>query len=287
MKKMNLIVLLVIVFAFSLLAGCATTTSQTGEDLSWWGQSGAAPAPVSDTRMGVIHSADVVSTGPELSEAACACAPLKDPSAKDPAIRGSWWMPDKPAEATADNTQWGNRGYVYVAEVSEPPAPAPAPAPEVAVPPAPVEKVVEKPAPTVVEKIVEVPVEKIVEKTVEKTVYVDKTVEKTVYLNVQDVYFLYDSSALTPFAKGILDLNVAVFKEYPKIKAILLGYASPEGTDAYNLKLSERRAISVKNYLVKAGIPEGILTVKPMGELNAPKSSWPFARKVHFEIISE
>ena len=111
--------------------------------------------------------------------------------------------------------------------------------------------------------------------------------EKTVYVNVQDVYFLYDSSALTPFTRGILDRNVEVFKEYPKIKAILIGYASPEGTDEYNLKLSERRAVAVKKYLVKAGISEDILTVKPMGELEAAKSSWPFARKVHFEIISE
>jgi outer membrane protein OmpA-like peptidoglycan-associated protein len=215
-------------------------------------------------------------------------APAKDPSEEDPAIRGSWWMPDESAEDTADNTQWGNRGYVYVAETPEVPAPEPVPVPEEVAAPKPVETVVATPvAPVVVEKIVEVPVEKIVEKTVEKTVYVDKIVEKTVYVNVQDVYFLYDSSALTPFAKGILDLNVEVFKEYPKIKAILLGYASPEGTDEYNLKLSERRAISVKNYLVKAGISEDILTVKPMGELDAAKSSWPFARKVHFEIISE
>src|SRR5664280_2426868 len=139
-KGMNLVVLLMVVFAFSLLAGCATTTSQTGEDLSWWGQSGAAPAPVSDTRAGVIHSADVASTGPGLTETAK--NPPADPSAADPAIRGSWWMPDKSAEETADNTLWGNRGYVYVAETAEPPAPEPVA--EVAEEPRPVEKVVEK-----------------------------------------------------------------------------------------------------------------------------------------------
>ena len=282
MKRMNWIVLLMVVFAFSLLAGCATTTERTGEDLSWWGQSGAAPAPVSDTRQGVIHSADTISTAPGLTE--MAKAPSKDPSAEDPAIRGSWWMPDKAAEATAADPQGGNRGYVYVAETPEAPALEPVPVPEVAAP-TPAKKVAEKQV--IVEKIVEVPVDRIVEKIVEKTVYVDKIVEKTVYINIQDVYFLYDSSALTPFTKGILDRNVEVFKEYPKIKAILVGYASPEGTDEYNLKLSERRAVAVKNYLVQAGMSEDILTVKPMGELEAAKSSWPFARKVHFEIISE
>jgi outer membrane protein OmpA-like peptidoglycan-associated protein len=171
-------------------------------------------------------------------------------------------------------------------------APAPAPAPEVAAPaPAePVEKIVEKQV--IVEKRVEVPVdrivEKIVEKPVEKIVYVDKivnnTVDKPIAVNIQDVYFPYDSSALGPFNRGILDKNVEVFKAYPKLTAILIGYASPEGTDEYNLKLSERRVAAVKDYLVKAGVPEEILTVKPMGKLEAAnKSSWPFARKVHFE----
>lgn len=262
MKRMNVVVLLMVVFAFSLLAGCATTTSRSGKDLSWWGESGAQPAPVMDADTAVPST-----------------EPLKE---------GSWWMPDQSAEGTADNTQWGNRGYVYVAETPgapESPVPEPVYVPEEVAAPKPVEKVVEKQV--VVEKIVEVPVDRIVEKTVEKTVYVDKIVEKTVYVNVQDVYFLYDSSALTSFTRGILDRNVEVFKEYPKIKAILIGYASPEGTDEYNLKLSERRAIAVKDYLVQAGISEDILTVKPMGELEAAESSWPFARKVHFEIISE
>ncbi|MFA5394219.1 MAG: outer membrane beta-barrel domain-containing protein [Candidatus Ratteibacteria bacterium] len=154
-----------------------------------------------------------------------------------------------------------------------------------------VDKIVEKPVDRIVEKIVEVPVDKIVEKVVEKTVYVDKivdnTVEKPLAVNVQDVYFPYDSSELGPFNRGILDQNAKVLKEYPKLTAILVGYASPEGTDEYNLALSERRAVAVKDYLVTAGISENILTVKPMGELEAVESSWPFARKVHFEIIFE
>ncbi|MFH2068607.1 MAG: OmpA family protein [Candidatus Omnitrophota bacterium] len=263
MKKMNWVLLPVVVFAFSLLAGCATGPERAGKDLSWWGQSGAQDAPVMDA-----------DTTEETSNPTATA--LKE---------GSWWMPDQSAEGIEDNTQWGNRGYVYVAETTAPPEPpAPAPVPKAAAP-KPVEKIVEKQV--IVEKIVEKPVDRIVEKVVEKTVYVDKIVEKQVYVNVQDVYFDYDSSALGPFNRGILDQNAKVFKEYPNLKAILLGYASPEGTDEYNLKLSERRAVAVKDYLVRAGIPEEILIVKPMGELEAVKSSWPFARKVHFEVISE
>jgi len=260
MKRTNAVVLLIAVFVFSLLAGCATTTSRTGEDLSWWGKSGAQNAPVMDT--------DTVRD-------------TSNPSAT--AVKGgSWWIPDQSTKGVADNTQWGNRGYVYVAEAPQPPAPAPVP--EIIAPKA-VEKIVEKTV--IVEKIVEKPVDRIVEKIVEKKVYVDKIVDKLVYVNVQDVYFACDSSELTPFTKGILDNNAAAFKTYPQLKAVLIGYASPEATSDYNLKLSERRAVAVKDYLVQAGVPEEILTVKPMGEMEAVKSAYPFARKVHFEVISE
>ncbi len=259
MKRVNVVVLLMAVFAFSLLAGCATSPERAGKDFSWWGESGAQSAPVMDS-----------DTTEETSNPTATV--VKE---------GSWWMPDESAEGAADNTQWGNRGYVYVAED----APAPEPVPEIVAAPKPVEKVVEKQV--IVEKIVEKPVDRIVEKIVEKKVYVDKVVEKQVYVNVQDVYFEYDSSAIGPFNRGILDQNAKVFKAYPNLKAILLGYASPEGTDEYNLKLSERRAVAVKDYLVRAGIPEEILIVKPMGELEAVQASWPFARKVHFEVISE
>ena len=258
MKKRNVGFLVAAVFAFSLLAGCATT-SGTSEDFSWWGESGAQNAPVMDTDTVKDTSNPTATAGKE----------------------GSWWMPEAPPEGISENDLWGNRGYVYVAEE----APAPAPVPEIVAAPKPVEKIVEKQV--IVEKIVEKPVEKIVEKVVEKKVYVDKIVEKPVYLKVQDVYFPYDSSELTSFNRGILDQNAKIFKEYPNLKSVLVGYASPEGATEYNLKLSERRAIAVKNYLVNAGVPENIISINPMGELDAVKSAWPFSRKVHFDVISE
>ncbi|HNQ34840.1 MAG TPA: OmpA family protein [bacterium] len=254
-----------------MLAGCATSTSSVNKDFSWWGKSGVGPAPMLDPDT-------MVPSVPEKS--------------------GSWWMPDPTAVSPDDASLWGNRGYVYVAEIAEPTTPAPkveAPAPPA---PKPVERVVEKEVVRTVEKIVEKPVEKIVyvDKPVEKIVYVDKPVEKiverpvtakAVYIDIQDVYFPYDSAELTAFNRGILDHNIEVFKKYPNLKTILLGYASPEGSSEYNLKLSERRVMAVKNYLVKKGVPENVFAVKKMGEMEMPQPSWPFARKVHFEIVSD
>ena len=43
--------------------------------------------------------------------------------------------------------------------------------------------------------------------------------------------------------------------EHPDMKVQLLGWTDSIGTDAYNLKLSQRRADAVKNYLVTQGVP--------------------------------
>jgi outer membrane protein OmpA-like peptidoglycan-associated protein len=44
------------------------------------------------------------------------------------------------------------------------------------------------------------------------------------------------------------------------------GHTDDVGSDAYNKKLSERRAQAVHDYLVKAGLPQGILTVEGHGK---------------------
>lgn len=84
-----------------------------------------------------------------------------------------------------------------------------------------------------------------------KEVTVEKIVTKEVPATVIDptervVYFSKNSDVLTDAAKTVLDkINGTV-----KISA----YASPEGTDAYNKALSQRRADAVKSYLEGRGV---------------------------------
>jgi outer membrane protein OmpA-like peptidoglycan-associated protein len=55
-------------------------------------------------------------------------------------------------------------------------------------------------------------------------------------------------------------------KNHPESKILIKGYASPEGNPELNQKLSEARATSVKNALVKRyGIAESRLTIQGMG----------------------
>ena len=88
---------------------------------------------------------------------------------------------------------------------------------------------------------------KVVEKVVEKVIENEKVVEKVVD-KVRVVTFAFDSFVLTDEAKAILngiDAGTTV---------TVLGYASPEGKASYNQKLSEHRALAVRDYLNNRGV---------------------------------
>lgn len=87
-------------------------------------------------------------------------------------------------------------------------------------------------------------------------------------LVLEDVNFKFDSAKLQPQADTILnqaadDLKAA---SYPPTK--IDGYTDSTGPAAYNVKLSERRAASVKDFLVEKGVPADSLTTKGYGETN-------------------
>ncbi len=88
-----------------------------------------------------------------------------------------------------------------------------------------------------------------------------------VLISLEDSHFAFDSAALTEDGKTILNYNAKILKENPKMKIRIAGYTSASGTAEYNQKLSERRATSVKNYLVKeGGVAEDRLTKIGYGE---------------------
>ena len=68
-----------------------------------------------------------------------------------------------------------------------------------------------------------------------------------------DVLFDFDKSTLRPEAKPALDKVVEVLKSYPKASATIEGHTDGKGDAAYNQKLSERRAESVRGWLAGNG----------------------------------
>jgi OmpA-OmpF porin, OOP family len=80
---------------------------------------------------------------------------------------------------------------------------------------------------------------------------VAKVVEKVILL--EDVHFDLDQSTLTKEAQTILKRNIHVLKENPDVRIRIQGHTSAIATEEYNQALSERRAKSVQEFLVKEG----------------------------------
>ncbi len=76
-----------------------------------------------------------------------------------------------------------------------------------------------------------------------------------------DTHFDYNKSTLTNEAKTLLDKDVQVLNENPKMKVRMAGYISAKGTEVSNQKLSEGRANAVRDYLIEKGIAPGRITI--------------------------
>lgn len=82
----------------------------------------------------------------------------------------------------------------------------------------------------------------------------------------EDVYFSYDSSALSPEAREILQFKAQWLRDNPNTQVIIEGHTDERGTVEYNLALGERRAKSAKDFLMAMGLPESRLTTISYGE---------------------
>ena len=83
---------------------------------------------------------------------------------------------------------------------------------------------------------------------------------------VRNIFYEFDSAELTPESTPALDSLVVLLEENPNITIELASHCDYRGADAYNERLSQRRAESVVNYLIAHGIAADRLTPKGYGE---------------------
>lgn len=87
----------------------------------------------------------------------------------------------------------------------------------------------------------------------QQTEALDQRTEQEV--EVQDrIFFDYNSFDANNESKKILDVQVAWLKSDPSIKITVEGHCDERGTREYNIALGEKRANSVKKYLVANGV---------------------------------
>ncbi len=85
-------------------------------------------------------------------------------------------------------------------------------------------------------------------------------------IELKNVFFEFNEAKLLPDSYSELNRVADFMKENPTVEIELAGHTDNIGSDEYNLDLSERRAQSVKEYLVAQGVPENRMRAKGYGE---------------------
>jgi peptidoglycan-associated lipoprotein len=107
--------------------------------------------------------------------------------------------------------------------------------------------------------------------------------------DIRDAYFDYDSAAIRPDTREALQKSADFLRNYPSAHVAVEGHCDERGSTEYNLALGQRRANSVKQYLVSLGIPADQVVTTSWGkekpfcaELN--ESCWQQNRRGHFAL---
>jgi len=107
-------------------------------------------------------------------------------------------------------------------------------------------------------------------KTASDTVNIQVTRPPVRQYTFEDVYFDFDRYSLRPEATRVLDEAVAAMRENATLRVEVEGHTCSIGTAEYNLALGDRRAASVRDYLISRGVPAARMQTRSYGE-EAPK----------------
>jgi peptidoglycan-associated lipoprotein len=106
------------------------------------------------------------------------------------------------------------------------------------------------------------------------------------------VFFALDSSDLDAEGQKVAQTNAQLMKKYGTWMITIEGHCDERGTAEYNLALGERRATSVKTYLVSLGIGPDRLRIVSYGkefpfDPAHDEKAWAKNRRAHFVITSK
>ncbi len=116
----------------------------------------------------------------------------------------------------------------------------------------------------------------------------DQTTAKNRFVN-EMVYFAFDDASLDQQAQVVLGEKAVWLRDNPDAGVIIEGHCDERGTNAYNLALGERRAESVKSFLVNLGVDASRLTTISYGEerpiaFGQTEAAWAQNRRAAFVL---
>lgn len=135
------------------------------------------------------------------------------------------------------------------------------------------------------------PLEITVGKTTIKNVKLVKKLEKEEKIVLRGINFASGQAVIPPSEYPVLDQVVQVLKANEKVIVEIGGHTDSVGSETYNQGLSERRAQSVRNYLIQRGISPSRLTARGYGEYqpvasNTTRGGRSQNRRIEFKVIS-
>jgi len=134
------------------------------------------------------------------------------------------------------------------------------------------------------------------EKEFEKSLVAKRTpgIEGEVFESslLKDIHFDFDKYDIRPGDAEILKGNAALLTRYPKMKIQVEGHCDERGTVEYNLSLGERRANSIKKYLISLGLGGDRVSAISYGEERPldpghNEEAWAKNRRGHTIILSK
>jgi len=111
--------------------------------------------------------------------------------------------------------------------------------------------------------------------------------------SLEDAYFAYDRSELTPAALAVLQkdaaLLCAILEDFPVLRVLVEGHCDERGSAEYNLGLGDKRARSAEQILRQYGVPAAAMQVISYGK-EAPQCTepneacWQRNRRAHLSV---
>ena len=83
---------------------------------------------------------------------------------------------------------------------------------------------------------------------------------------IENIFYDFDKATLRPESKAALDEMAQMLRDNPNVAIEMASHTDRHGKDEYNMRLSERRAKSVVDYLIAAGVHPDRLKPQGYGE---------------------